>query len=203
LLFHDPTLFMFISYDIVCVWWVHLMERLMELPLLVHCFLIMPMICFVISKMHIKGHGPKCGPQFSLNLVPGSSQTDGEGIERPWSNISGIAASTRIMGPGARHDMIDDHWSHWNWQKLVSLGTSSLNEENDPGSNVESAAILRQRLDNAREQEEHSLCFLSNSKIMWRDGRPWCMSTRRIRRRRTYTRWSSLVSDRTEFEQKI
>jgi hypothetical protein len=129
------------------------MERLMELPPLVRCFLIMPMICFVIPKMHIKGHGPKCGPRFSLNLVPGSGQTDGEGIERPWSNIGGIAASTRIMGPGARHDTIDDHWSHWNWQKLVSLGTSSLNEKNDLGSNVESAATLRQRLDNAREQE--------------------------------------------------
>ncbi|KAJ7799812.1 hypothetical protein B0H14DRAFT_3491267 [Mycena olivaceomarginata] len=122
--FHDPTLFMFISYDIVCVWWIHLMERLMELPPLVRCFLIMPMICFVIPKLHIKGRSTKSG------------QTDGEGIKRPWSNIGGIAASTRIMGPGVRHDTIDDHWSHWNWQKLILL-----------------AATLRRRLDNAKEQE--------------------------------------------------
>ncbi|KAK7021960.1 hypothetical protein VNI00_017139 [Paramarasmius palmivorus] len=26
------------------------------------------------------------------------------------------------MGPGARHDMLDDHWGFWNWQKLVGLG---------------------------------------------------------------------------------
>ncbi|KAF8210729.1 hypothetical protein K438DRAFT_1570057 [Mycena galopus ATCC 62051] len=26
------------------------------------------------------------------------------------------------MGPGARHDTLDDHWGHWNWQKLVGLG---------------------------------------------------------------------------------
>ncbi|KAJ7825975.1 hypothetical protein B0H14DRAFT_3088526 [Mycena olivaceomarginata] len=134
--YHDPLLFKFVSYDIVCIWWIHLMERLKELPPLVRCFLILPMICFVIPKMHIKGHGPGCGALFSLNLKPGSGQTDGEGIERPWSNIGGIAASTRIMGPGARHDTIDDHWSYWNWQKLVSL-----------------ASMLRKRLDNAREQE--------------------------------------------------
>ncbi|KAJ7798845.1 hypothetical protein B0H14DRAFT_3492168 [Mycena olivaceomarginata] len=133
---HDPLLFKFISYDIACVWWIYLMERLSELPPLVQCFLILPMICFVIPKMHIKGYGPKCGPVFSLNLKPGSGQTDGEGIERPWSNIGGIAASTRIMGPGARHDTIDDHWGYWNWQKLVSL-----------------ASTVRRRLDNARDQE--------------------------------------------------
>ncbi|KAJ7363849.1 hypothetical protein DFH08DRAFT_949484 [Mycena albidolilacea] len=68
--------------------------------------------------------------------IPGSGQTDGEGIECPWSNIGGIAASTRIMGPGARHDTIDNHWGYWNWQKLVSL-----------------ASTLRRHLDNARDQE--------------------------------------------------
>jgi hypothetical protein len=57
------------------------------------------------------------------------------------------------MGPGARHDTINDHWSHWNWQKLISLGMSSLNGENDLGTNMQSAATLRQRLDNAKEQE--------------------------------------------------
>ncbi|KAJ7763266.1 hypothetical protein B0H14DRAFT_2403505, partial [Mycena olivaceomarginata] len=129
LLFHDPTLFMFISYDIAYVWWVHLMERLIEPLPLMCCFLIMPMICFVIPKMHIKGHGPKCGPWFSLNLVPGSSQTDGEGIKQLWSNISEIAASTRIMGPGVCHNMINDHWSHWNWQKLVSLALASFSKQ--------------------------------------------------------------------------
>ncbi|KAJ7871245.1 hypothetical protein B0H14DRAFT_2257556, partial [Mycena olivaceomarginata] len=26
------------------------------------------------------------------------------------------------MGPGARHDTLDDHWGHWNWRELVGLG---------------------------------------------------------------------------------
>ncbi|KAJ7875562.1 hypothetical protein B0H14DRAFT_2283771, partial [Mycena olivaceomarginata] len=57
----------------------------------------------------------------------GSGQTDGEGIERPWANIGGIASSTWIMGPGAQHDTVDDHWGHWNWQKkLINLGACVL-----------------------------------------------------------------------------
>jgi hypothetical protein len=26
------------------------------------------------------------------------------------------------MGPGGRHDTLNDHWGHWNWQKLIGLG---------------------------------------------------------------------------------
>ncbi|KAJ7787929.1 hypothetical protein B0H14DRAFT_2182064, partial [Mycena olivaceomarginata] len=26
------------------------------------------------------------------------------------------------MGPGSRQDTLNDHWSHWNWQKLIGLG---------------------------------------------------------------------------------
>ncbi|KAF7345876.1 CxC2 domain-containing protein [Mycena venus] len=133
---HDPLLRLLVSYDIVCQWWKHLMECLMLLPALVGCILILPMIAFVIPKMHIHAHTLLCGILYSLNLIPGSGQTDGEGIERPWANIGGIASSTRRMGPGARHDMMDDHWGHWNWQKLISL-----------------AAMLRRRLDTALEQQ--------------------------------------------------
>ncbi|KAJ7827600.1 hypothetical protein B0H14DRAFT_3088313 [Mycena olivaceomarginata] len=98
---HSPSLRKTISYDIVCQWWKHLMERLLVLPPL----------------MHIEGHNVDCGALYSLNLIPGSGQTDGEGIER---------LSTRIMGPGAHHDTIDDHWAYWNWQKLITLGLTEM-----------------------------------------------------------------------------
>lgn len=49
-------------------------------------------------------------------------RTDGEGVEREWSHINPVALSTRLMGPGARCDTLDDHWGAWNWRKLVSLG---------------------------------------------------------------------------------
>jgi hypothetical protein len=117
----DPRLRKIISYDIVCQWWKYLLERMQKLPPLVRMTLILEMFRFVIPKMHIHAHTMECQVKFSLNLVPGSGQTDGEGIERPWASIGAIATSTRVSGPGARHDSLDDHWSFWNWLKTTGL----------------------------------------------------------------------------------
>ncbi|KAJ7512294.1 hypothetical protein B0H11DRAFT_2214098 [Mycena galericulata] len=134
----DGRLLKIISYDIVCQWWKNLYARLRALPPLVRLNAAMALMRFVIPKMHIHSHTLACQLAYSLNLVPGSAQTDGEGIERPWANIGGVATSTREMGPGSREDVLNCHWSHWNWQKLVSL-----------------AERLRTRTD--RANEEHAL----------------------------------------------
>ncbi|KAJ7754817.1 hypothetical protein B0H16DRAFT_1458854 [Mycena metata] len=131
----DPRLRKIISYDIVCQWWVNLKKRLQALPPLVRLVLAMQLIRFVIPKMHIHSHTLACQVEFSLNLVPGSAQTDGEGIERPWAHIGGVGTSTREMGPGSREDTLNSHWSFWNWQKLIGLGER-----------------LRTRLDRARSE---------------------------------------------------
>ncbi|KAF7375725.1 CxC2 domain-containing protein [Mycena sanguinolenta] len=132
----DPRIRKIISYDIVCQWWKLLHERLKELPPLVRITIILELFRFVIPKMHIHAHTLECQVQFSLNLVPGSGQTDGEGIERPWASIGAIASSTRVSGPGARHDALDDHWNFWNWLKTIGL-----------------PVILRRRLDAARKEQ--------------------------------------------------
>ncbi|KAK7015057.1 hypothetical protein R3P38DRAFT_2787170 [Favolaschia claudopus] len=124
-----------VSYDIVCQWFKFLLERMKNLPPLVRMTLILELFRFVIPKMHIHAHTLDCQVKFSLNLVPGSGQTDGEGIERPWANIGAIASSTRVSGPGARHDALDAHWSFWNWLKTIGL-----------------PSILRRRLDAARKE---------------------------------------------------
>ncbi|KAJ7116750.1 hypothetical protein C8R46DRAFT_1051327 [Mycena filopes] len=132
----DPRIRKIISYDIVCQWWKYLKERLQKLPILVRITIILAMFRFVIPKMHIHAHTMDCQTIFSLNLVPGSGQTDGEGIEHPWASIGAIATSTRVSGPGARHDALDDHWSFWNWLKTIGL-----------------PALLRRRLDAARKEQ--------------------------------------------------
>ncbi|KAK7018531.1 CxC2 domain-containing protein [Favolaschia claudopus] len=124
-----------LSYDIICQWWKNLKSRLAQLPPLMRLHIVLELFQFVIPKMHIHAHLRLCQLLFSLNLTPGAGQTDGEGIERPWANIGGVASSTREMGPGSRYDVLDDHWAFWNWCKLVLLG-----------------ALLRRRLDNAKEQ---------------------------------------------------
>ncbi|KAK7039759.1 CxC2 domain-containing protein [Favolaschia claudopus] len=117
-----------VSYDIVCQWYKQLKQRLADLPPLVRLHIILLFFAFVIPKMHIHSHILACQLWFSLNLLPGAGQTDGEGIERPWANVGG-------MGPGSRRDCLDDHWAFWNWCKLIGL-----------------AALLRKRLDNAKRE---------------------------------------------------
>ncbi|KAJ7728986.1 hypothetical protein B0H14DRAFT_2409803, partial [Mycena olivaceomarginata] len=118
----DPRLRKIISYDIVCQWWKNLRERLINMPPGARLVLIMRLFRFVIPKMHIKGHLGDCQVEYSLDLVPGSAETDGEAIERPWAHIGGIGTSTREMGPGSREDTLNAHWGSWNWDKLIGLG---------------------------------------------------------------------------------
>ncbi|KAJ7846838.1 hypothetical protein B0H14DRAFT_2583881 [Mycena olivaceomarginata] len=98
-------------------WSKHLIEWLKKLPANVQLTLVQALMRFVIPKLHIYEH-----KLFSLNYLLNAVRTDGEGIERPWANIGPVATSTREMGPGSRHDTLNDHWGHWNWQKLVGLG---------------------------------------------------------------------------------
>lgn len=77
---------------------------------------------FAVPKCHLPGHRLLCQAPHSLNLMESVGRTDGEGIERGWSSFNGLASSTKEMGPGARHDTIDDHVGHHNWRKNILLG---------------------------------------------------------------------------------
>ncbi|THU86082.1 hypothetical protein K435DRAFT_684412, partial [Dendrothele bispora CBS 962.96] len=118
----NPHLHLVNSYDIVCQWHKNLPARMDAMPDLVKVNTQERSMAFVIPKLHIHGHNLKCQLNFSLNYTRGVGRTDGEGIEHPWANIGPMATSTQEMGPGTRHDTLDDHWSHWNWSKTVGLG---------------------------------------------------------------------------------
>ncbi|KAJ7838570.1 hypothetical protein B0H13DRAFT_1911683 [Mycena leptocephala] len=125
------------------IWWKALMERLLRLPPMLRLKMVLALMRFVIPKLHLHAHILACRLMFSLNFLAGAGQTDGEGIERPWANIGGVATSTREQGPGSRRDTLDDHWGYWNWNKLVTL-----------------AQLLRRRLDNAKiECAQHEEAF--------------------------------------------
>ncbi|KAI0037407.1 hypothetical protein FA95DRAFT_1477477, partial [Auriscalpium vulgare] len=107
-----------VSYDIACQWHKNLAKRAdanvtWRLP---------QEIDFAVPKFHIAAHKEECQEEFDLAKKRGTGQTDGEGPERGWSNVNGAAASTKEMGPGGRHDTVDDHCGHSNWRKIVGLG---------------------------------------------------------------------------------
>ncbi|KAF7300227.1 CxC2 domain-containing protein [Mycena kentingensis (nom. inval.)] len=153
-------LWLIVSYDIACQWYKNLKARLAALPPLMRLQALQTIIAlarFAIPKMHIKGHIFLCQLLFAFGLIPGSGQVDGEGVERPWSMLGGVAASTRASGPGSRADQLDDHLGFWNWLKVIRL-----------------ASLLRRRLDKARlEHAKQETEFAEFSKQQADDVEGW------------------------------
>ena len=115
--------YLVISYDIACQWSRNFTTKcLVGYPALFQSA-ILTLVClsFVVLKFHLPAHKPKCYSLYSLNFRQGSARTDGECPERGWSHIGPLAPSTSEMGPGARHDVLDFHWSMFNFTKILEL----------------------------------------------------------------------------------
>jgi hypothetical protein len=110
-----------LTYDIACQWKINFKHRMKEFPTALQ----LPDAVQVdvgIPKFHCPAHPEKCQVLHSLNIMPGVGRTDGEGIERNWSEVNPIAPSTKEMGPGSYHDTLDDHFGHHNFWKFVTIG---------------------------------------------------------------------------------
>ncbi|KAF7345208.1 CxC2 domain-containing protein [Mycena sanguinolenta] len=86
---------------------------------------------FLLPKFHLPAHIEKCNLRFSFHLTPYVGQTDGEAPERGWADANPLARSTKEMGPGARHDALDDHFNDWNHKKIVRLGRTLRKKTED------------------------------------------------------------------------
>ncbi|KAK0430927.1 hypothetical protein EV421DRAFT_1893439 [Armillaria borealis] len=109
----------FLSYDIACQWKAKLQDQMKKLPAKAQFHDDMA-LDFGVPKLHCKAHKYACQCQFSMNLKWGVAQTDGEGVEQTWDDMNTCASSTKEMGPGARHDTIDDQFGGHNWRKITS-----------------------------------------------------------------------------------
>ena len=74
---------------------------------------------FLEPKFHLPAHIESCQQSFSFNCA---RFVDGEAPECGWSDLNGLAYSTREMGPGGCQDTIEDHLGDWNWQKIIAMG---------------------------------------------------------------------------------
>ncbi|KAI0741518.1 hypothetical protein C8Q80DRAFT_1221541 [Daedaleopsis nitida] len=120
------TLLLLISYDIACQWHKKLARRaLKDLPPHIATNIAALDIRYAIPKKHIQVHGPNHS-RFSFNYLRWVGQTYGEGIEAHWAHMNPVAPSAREMAPGMRREHMDDHWSGWNWQKIVGFGAYLL-----------------------------------------------------------------------------
>lgn len=115
-----------VTYDIACQWGKNLKRHLstylppsnLDLGLLSHRV--------AVPKFHLVGHGASCQVSYNLALMDGVGMTHGEGVETVWSHSTSLATWSRENGPGARHQILDDHWGSWNWRKTVKSRMSTF-----------------------------------------------------------------------------
>lgn len=79
-----------------------------------------------IPKFHFDAHQKKDHARYSFNYTKGAGRINGEGIERLWGWLKRGVGQTVEMGPGARHDVLDDFFGWSNFRKMVDIGTSAL-----------------------------------------------------------------------------
>ncbi|KAK7675926.1 hypothetical protein QCA50_021145 [Cerrena zonata] len=119
---HHPDVDKLNSYDITCQWIIYLIDRISKYPAEYQVNLPdTAMLRWAIGKLHWYAHKQKGHSRYSLNWIPGVGRSDGEGIERRWWDIQPIASSVKMMGPGAHHTFLNDHWGYANWRKTVTL----------------------------------------------------------------------------------
>ncbi|OCH83973.1 hypothetical protein OBBRIDRAFT_742414, partial [Obba rivulosa] len=83
-----------------------------------------PTTLAVIGKFHLPAHTASCRYKFSYYWMPGAAMTDGEAPERIWAVLNGLAARTREMSAGHRHDIINDHHSDMNVRRVHGMARS-------------------------------------------------------------------------------
>lgn len=117
---HNTPTRLVVSYDIACQWEKNLWSRLAKYERFDS-----PdknSVTFLIPKFHLPAHQESCRSKYSFNFQPNVGCTDGEGVERAWAYVNDFANSTKEMGPGSRHDRLNDAFGDYNWHKITAIG---------------------------------------------------------------------------------
>ncbi len=110
-----------VGYDIACQWFTNLLKRIegdWPTELRPHGVEARP----VIGKLHEPSHRREGHDEYSCNFAYGLGLTDFECPERIWAGNNGVSNATKTYGPGTRHDVLDDHFGFWNWEKYKNMG---------------------------------------------------------------------------------
>lgn len=156
------TAWILVSYDICCQWFVNLFKRMNDhWPIDIRAKDGVTMVP-AIPKMHEPAHGKANHEKFSLNFIPGVGLSDLEGPERIWAAHNALGNSTKTQGPGSRHDVLDDHFNFWNWQKYANMGKTLMARYKkavaERNTQVEGHRGLTDSLDKSKVAEWESIC---------------------------------------------
>ena len=114
------------AYDINCQYRVHFDERTKRLHKAFGYLksipnAMFPFILFLIGKFHAAAHREGCRYKHSYNYIPGAAMTDGEALERIWAFIEAVAARTKEMLWGHRHDVLNDLYGDMNVKRVHKM----------------------------------------------------------------------------------
>ncbi|KAJ7698905.1 hypothetical protein B0H17DRAFT_1158229 [Mycena rosella] len=112
--------YLILSYHIACQYGKNFWSWMVTLPTELHLVLDQSRVWFKVPNFHLPPHKPACHSPFSFHFMWGAGQTHRETVEQNWEFTNGAAASTKMMGVGARHATLEDLFGFHNWRRLVS-----------------------------------------------------------------------------------
>jgi hypothetical protein len=110
-----------VSYDIACQFSINFWKRMQEMPEGLHLKITAKDLWWKVPNFHLPPHKRPCHSPFSFHWMWGAGMTHGEGVEQNWSFSNGAAGSTRLMGPGSRHAMLEDIFGFHNYDRLLAM----------------------------------------------------------------------------------
>jgi len=115
-----------ISYDIACQWFINLFKQIdSQWPNEIKPWPGTTLIP-AIPKLHEPMDQTANHQVYSLNYVPGVGLSNCECSECFWGLHNILGNSTKMQGPGSRQDVLDNHFSFWNWCKYIGQGATLL-----------------------------------------------------------------------------
>ncbi|KAJ7938476.1 hypothetical protein B0H13DRAFT_1587566, partial [Mycena leptocephala] len=120
-LWHYILLTIILSYDIACQWSKNISTRMAKLPEKYHIKIPFTNIWFMVPNFHLPTHKALCLAIYSFHFMWGAGLTNGEGVEQNWKFSNGATASTKKMGPGSRHAVLEDIWGFHNWRREIAM----------------------------------------------------------------------------------
>ncbi|KAK7052688.1 CxC2 domain-containing protein [Favolaschia claudopus] len=114
-------LLLVVSYDIACQYSQNFWDRMSKFSREWWLTVAPRNVRWKVPNFHLPAHKGKCHAPYSFHYMRGAGMTHGEGVEQNWSFSNGAAASTKLMGPGARQATLEDVFGFHNYDRQLAM----------------------------------------------------------------------------------
>ncbi|KAJ7166466.1 hypothetical protein C8R43DRAFT_946025 [Mycena crocata] len=115
-------LWVVVSYDIAGQYAIHFWDQVAQFPEPMRLTHLAPSnVWWKVPNFHLPAHKKPCHLPYSFHWMWGAGMTHGEGVEQNWAFSNGAAASTRLMGPGARVAALEDVFGFHNYDRQLAM----------------------------------------------------------------------------------